>query len=80
MIIDKVTIYLRSGKGGQGCSTLTSLSSRKIIADGGELLLKTPGVSGVKMGNHGVDPVIRGQKHNQLNILLDGAYDALEKL
>lgn len=43
-------------------------------ADGGELLLQTPGVSGVKMGNHGVDPVIRGQKHNQLNILLDGAY------
>ena len=43
-------------------------------ADGGELLLQTPGVSGVKMGSHGVDPVIRGQKHNQLNILLDGAY------
>ena len=43
-------------------------------ADGGELLLQTPGISGVKMGNHGVDPVIRGQKHNQLNILLDGAY------
>lgn len=43
-------------------------------ADGGELLLQTPGVSGVKMGNHGIDPVIRGQKHNQLNILLDGAY------
>jgi len=36
VIIDKVTIYLRSGKGGQGCSTLTSLSSRKLIADGGD--------------------------------------------
>ena len=43
-------------------------------ADGGELLLQTPGVSGVKMGNHGIDPVIRGQKHNQLNVLLGGAY------
>jgi len=43
-------------------------------ADGGEWLLQVPGISGVKMGAHGVDPVIRGQKHNQLNILLDGAY------
>jgi len=43
-------------------------------ADGGEWLLQIPGVSGVKMGGHGIDPVIRGQKHNQLNILLDGAY------
>jgi len=47
---------------------------KNFSADGGELLLQTPGVSGVKMGNHGIDPVIRGQKHNQLNILLDGAY------
>ena len=36
MIIDKVTIYLRSGKGGQGSSVLTSLSSRKVVADGGD--------------------------------------------
>ncbi len=36
MIIDKVTIYLRSGKGGQGSSTLTSLSSRKVVASGGD--------------------------------------------
>lgn len=53
-------------------STLTG--DEKPSADGGELLLKVPGISGVKMGTHGVDPVIRGQKHNQLNILLDGAY------
>jgi iron complex outermembrane receptor protein len=43
-------------------------------ADGGEWILQVPGVSGVKMGGHGIDPVIRGQKYNQLNILLDGAY------
>jgi len=55
-------------------TTSTLNLGNSFSADGGELLLQTPGVSGVKMGNHGIDPVIRGQKHNQLNILLDGAY------
>ncbi len=45
-----------------------------ISADGGDLLRSVTGVSGVRMGGHGIDPVIRGQKHNRLNILLDGAY------
>ena len=36
MIIDKVTIYLRSGKGGEGSSNLIKLSSRKVIASGGD--------------------------------------------
>lgn len=55
-------------------TTSTLTGEDKSAVDGGELLLKVPGVSGVKMGTHGIDPVIRGQKHNQLNILLDGAY------
>ena len=55
-------------------TTSTLKLDNNFSADGGELLLQTPGVSGVKMGAHGIDPVIRGQKHNQLNILLDGAY------
>ena len=36
MIIDKVTIYLRSGKGGEGSSNLIRLSSRKVVASGGD--------------------------------------------
>ncbi|MEW8156094.1 MAG: TonB-dependent copper receptor, partial [Candidatus Thiodiazotropha endolucinida] len=32
------------------------------------------GVSGIRMGGHGIDPVIRGQSQNRLNIILDGAY------
>lgn len=56
-------------------SSISSDSSMSATpADGGEWILQIPGVSGVKMGGHGIDPVIRGQKHNQLNILLDGAY------
>jgi iron complex outermembrane recepter protein len=43
-------------------------------ADGGEALRGITGVSGARMGGHGIDPVIHGQTQTQLNILLDGAY------
>ncbi|MCP5142436.1 MAG: TonB-dependent copper receptor [Chromatiales bacterium] len=43
-------------------------------SDAGEALRAVPGVSGSRMGGHGIDPVIRGQTQTQLNILLDGAY------
>ena len=36
MIIDKVTIYLRSGKGGEGSENLTKLSSCKAVVSGGD--------------------------------------------
>ncbi len=42
--------------------------------DAGDFLRAIPGVSGTRMGGHGIDPIIRGQKQTQLNILLDGAY------
>ncbi|MCG6936507.1 MAG: TonB-dependent copper receptor [Proteobacteria bacterium] len=45
-----------------------------IASDGGEWLRNVNGVDGSRMGGHGIDPIIRGQKNNQLNILLDGAY------
>ena len=43
-----------------------------INADGGDLLRNLPGVSGVRMGGHGIDPIIRGQSQGRLNILMDG--------
>ena len=46
----------------------------KPSADGGDFLRHIPGVSGVRMGGHGIDPIIRGQSQTRLNILLDGAY------
>lgn len=42
--------------------------------DGGELLTHIPGVSAIRIGGHGFDPVIRGQSQNRLNVMLDGAY------
>ena len=50
MIIDKVTIYLRSGKGGEGSSTLDKLSSRKVVASGGD-------------GGKGGDVILRVSPH-----------------
>lgn len=44
------------------------------LSDGGELLRDLPGVNGRRMGGRGIDPIIRGQSQNRLNILLDGAY------
>ncbi|MGN7610753.1 TonB-dependent copper receptor [Magnetococcales bacterium HHB-1] len=44
------------------------------VSDGGELLKTFPGISAIRMGNHGLDPVIRGQQHNRINVLIDGAY------
>ena len=44
------------------------------VSDGGELLQSLSGVSAIRMGGRALDPIIRGQKETQLNILLDGAY------
>ncbi|MCG8475032.1 MAG: TonB-dependent receptor [Cytophagales bacterium] len=45
--------------------------------DAGELLRRTAAVSGVrKSGAYGLDPVLRGFKYSQLNIVLDGCATA----
>ncbi len=43
-------------------------------SDAGEALRNIPGVSGIRMGGRGIDPIIRGQSQTRLNILIDGAY------
>lgn len=43
-------------------------------ADVGEFLKNIPGVDAVRMSGHGLDPVIRGQQQEQLNIISDGAF------
>ncbi len=40
----------------------------------GDQLRELVGVSGSRMGGHGIDINIRGQKATQLNVLLDGAF------
>jgi len=43
-------------------------------SDGGEFLRSLPGVTSVRMSGYGLEPVIRGQQQNRLNILSDGAF------
>jgi iron complex outermembrane receptor protein len=44
------------------------------MADSGELLKNLPGISGGRLGGHGIEPYIRGQKKTQINLADDGAY------
>lgn len=39
----------------------------------GNLLKQLPGVNAARKGGHGLDPQIRGQQQDQLNVFLDGA-------
>jgi len=49
----------------------------KMAHDGGELLSQSTAISGIKKsGNYGFDPVLRGFKYDQLNIVLGGAQSA----
>ncbi len=42
-------------------------------ADLAEVLREISGVTAGRMSGHGLDPIIRGQREHQLNVLLDGA-------
>ncbi|MBF0174211.1 MAG: TonB-dependent copper receptor [Magnetococcales bacterium] len=44
------------------------------MSDGGDLLKSIPGIAGGRMGGHGMEPSIRGQNQNRINVLLDGSY------
>ncbi|MFW5909768.1 MAG: TonB-dependent receptor domain-containing protein [Thiohalospira sp.] len=51
-----------------------SLAPDATAADGGEALREVSGVDAIRMGGHGIDPVIRGQSGNRLNVLLGDGY------
>ncbi len=44
------------------------------FSDGGDFLRSIPGLTGSRFGGHGVDPVIRGQVQDQLNVMVDDAF------
>lgn len=46
--------------------------TRPVASDGGEVITSVPGVSGSRLGGHGVEPFIRGQSQNRVNVLMDG--------
>ena len=45
----------------------------KNAIDGGDLLRSINGISTIRRGGHGLDPVVRGQSDQRLNSFLDGA-------
>lgn len=50
----------------------------RLAHDGGAILNRTPGVNTIrKAGNYGFDPVMRGFKYDQLNVVLNGAQAAV---
>ena len=55
-------------------SQLATDTKQVTAVDGGDFLRNVTGISGTRMGGHGIDPIIRGQNQTRLNILLDGAY------
>ncbi len=42
--------------------------------DAGEVLSSLPGVATGRSGGHGMEPVVRGQQQNQLNVIDNGSY------
>lgn len=68
------TIVVEGTQQVPGELSLSPRSSPAPAADAGEWLRRLNGVEGIRMGGHGLDPVIRGQQGNSLNVLIDGGY------
>ena len=75
---EESALFVEVTRGGlldKSASHFTSESiANKPGADMAELLRSVNGVSGTRMGGRAIDPIIRGQRETQLNVLLDGAY------
>ena len=76
LFVQPVTILaLRSTT--EGPETIIVDSHDRLAHDGGELLSQTPLIAGIrKSGNYGFDPVMRGFKYDQLNVVINGAQSA----
>ncbi|MCL7940113.1 TonB-dependent receptor [Halomonas sp. ATCH28] len=68
------TMIIEGSAGVPGELSITPRQSPAPAADAGEWLRRINGIEAVRMGGHGLDPVIRGQQGNALNILVDGGY------
>ncbi|TDR50888.1 iron complex outermembrane receptor protein [Halomonas ventosae] len=68
------TMIIEGSAGVPGELSLSPQQSPAPAADAGDWLRRINGIEAVRMGGHGLDPVIRGQQGNALNILVDGGY------
>ncbi|MEN2434875.1 TonB-dependent receptor [Weeksellaceae bacterium A-14] len=57
---------------------ISTLFSDALVHDAGKFLTEIPEISAVrKAGNYGSDPVLRGFKYEQLNLVIDGVSSAI---
>jgi len=68
------TLLIEGRAGVPGELAIAPRQSPAPAADAGEWLRRINGIEAVRMGGRGLDPVIRGQQGNALNILVDGGY------
>ncbi len=68
------TMIIEGSAGMPGELSITPRQSPAPASDAGDWLRRINGIEAVRMGGHGLDPVIRGQQGNALNILVDGGY------
>jgi len=74
MSLPAVTVYApRMSLPAQSDIDLHTTPPRTPHAAGGSFLRTAPGVTAGRFGGHGLEPVIRGQSQNQLNIITNGA-------
>lgn len=71
---DLLTIYVTEYGGTENKASGIDAKQNIFAKESAELLRQIPGVSGSRMGGHGIDPTIRGLDQTQLNVLIDGAY------
>ncbi|MEN8249888.1 MAG: TonB-dependent receptor plug domain-containing protein, partial [Bacteroidota bacterium] len=76
MLVQPVTILgVRTSK--QDPESINIKNQDRLAHDAGDILKQTPLVSGIrKSGSYGFDPVMRGFKYDQINIVIDGAQSA----
>lgn len=68
-------VSVRAGE--QSGRVITPQQQDKLSHDGGSFLSKLPSFSGIrKSGGYGYDPVLRGFKYDQLNVVIDGGMTA----
>lgn len=54
-------------------TTLSKDFEQSAVRDVGELLRSMPNVGGIRRGGANIDPVVRGFKFSQINVVIDGA-------
>lgn len=74
-LLPVTVLQVRRDAGGQSQIDISSMD--KLAHDAGNLMETVPGISSIrKSGAYGFDPVLRGFKFDQINVVLDGVQTA----